>query len=266
MVLRLALLHLAPVVGDLAHNRRLVERAVAAAAEPGATWLITPELCITGYAFADAIGTDWIGEAPDAWTARLCRQVARLGVTVFLSHPERDPGTAALHNPVLVIAPDGRILGTHRKINTLPVGSEAWSTPGGLAAPIVVPPVGAVGIMVCADAYAPWIAKRLHAQGARLLVSAAAWAPGLHGPSGEWEQCTRDTGLPLLVCNRTGRDRVLDFTLGESVIVKDGERLLALQAPGSTVFTVDWDLDAERPVGPAQTRLLDCASAHGGDA
>ncbi|HEX5532100.1 MAG TPA: carbon-nitrogen hydrolase family protein [Methylomirabilota bacterium] len=259
MSLRWAFLHLAPVAGDLAHNRRLVESAVTTAAGLGATWLITPELCITGYSFADAIGTEWIREAPDAWTSDFCRLVARLGVTVFLSHPERDPGTGALHNSVLVIAPDGRVLGTHRKINTQPVGSEAWSTPGTLAAPIAVPPVGPVGILVCADAYSPWIAKSLRAQGARLLVSPAAWAPGLHGPSGEWEQCTRDTGLPLLVCNRTGRDRVLDFTPGESVVVKDGERLLALQAPGSTIFTVDWDLDSGLPTGRWYRRPLGAA-------
>ena len=257
--LRVAFLHLAPVAGDLAHNRKLVEAATTTAAGLGAAWVITPELCITGYTFADAIGTDWIREAPDAWTAGFCDTVARLGVAVFLSHPERDARAGTLHNSVLVIAPDGRIAGTHRKINTLPMGSEAWSTPGELGAPIVVEPVGPVGVLVCADAYSPWIAKSLHAQGARLLVSPAAWAPGLHGPNGEWEQCTRDTGLPMLVCNRTGRDRVLDFTPGESVVVKDGERLLALRAPDSTIFTVDWNLERERPEGPALTHPLECA-------
>ena len=259
MVLRLAFLHLAPIAGDLAHNRRLVEDAVTAAAELGAEWVITPELCITGYTFADAIGTDWIHEAPDVWTADLCRKIARLGVTVFLSHPERDARTGALHNSVFVVSPDGRIVGTHRKVNTLPVGSEAWSTPGESVAPIVVEPVGPVGILVCADAYSPWIAKSLHAQGARLLVSLASWAPGLHGPNGEWEQCTRDTGLPMLVCNRTGRDRVVDFTPGESVVVKDGERLLALRAPDSTIFTVEWDVETARPAGPPLTHRLECS-------
>jgi hypothetical protein len=55
-----------------------------------------------------------------------------------------------------------------------------------------------------------------------VLVSSAAWAPGLYGPNGEWEQYTRDTGLPLLVCNRSGPDLALTFTEAESVAVKDG--------------------------------------------
>lgn len=74
-----------------------------------------------------------------------------------------------------------------------------------------------------------------------MLVSAAAWAPGFHGPDGEWERCTSDTGLPLFVCNRTGLDRPLDFTRGESVVAKDGRRLLSLSSERSTIFLIDWD-------------------------
>jgi hypothetical protein len=62
--LRVALLHLAPYPGDLAYNRRLVETAVTTAAGSGAAWILTPELCISGYACADEIGTDWIVPPP----------------------------------------------------------------------------------------------------------------------------------------------------------------------------------------------------------
>lgn len=240
MTVRVALLHLAPIAGDVPHNRRLVETAVTAAAGSGADWIVTPEFCVCGFSFADRIGTDWILEQPDLWMTGFCRRVADLRVTVFLSHPERDARTARLHNSVFVIAPDGSILGTHRKISTLPVGSEAWSTPGDEVAPIAVPPVGRVGVLVCADAYSPWIAKRLEALGARLLISSAAWAPGLYGPNGEWERCTLDTGLPLLVCNRTGSDQTMSFSEAESVVLKDGRRLLSLRSERSAVFTIDW--------------------------
>ena len=85
----------------------------------------------------------------------------------------------------------------------------------------------------------------LKAQGAQLLVSAAAWGPGLHGPKGEWERCTRDTGLPLFVCNRTGIDRTLRFTAAESVIVKDGQRLLSFVSERSAVCLIEWDVETQ---------------------
>jgi 5-aminopentanamidase len=239
---RIAFLHLAPIPGDVASNRGLVERALVTAAGFGTDWILTPELCISGYQFADLIGTDWILPQPDPWMASLCRLAARLRVAVFLSHPERDRQTGKLYNTVFVISADGTIVGKHRKINPLRGGAESWSSPGQWLAPVPVHPVSSVGILICADAHSPGIAQSLQAQGAQLLISASAWGPGLYGPNGEWERCTRDTGLALLVCNRTGTDRSLSFTGAESVVVKDGRRILSFASDRSAIFTVEWDL------------------------
>ena len=239
---RIAFLHLAPMSGDVASNRRLVETAVVTAAGLGAHWVITPELCISGYEFADLIGTEWISPQPDLWMTDLCRLAARLRVAVFLSHPERDRETDKLYNTVFVISADGTIAGKQRKINTLRGGAESWSSPGEWLAPVPVHPLSGIGILICADAYSPRIAQSLKAQGAQLLVAAAAWGPSLYGPDGEWERCSRDTGLALLVCNRTGTDRTLSFTGAESVVVKDGRRILSFASEQSAIFTVEWDL------------------------
>ena len=62
------------------------------------------------------------------------------------------------------------------------------------------------------------------------------------GPSGEWEARTLHTGLPMIVCNRTGRDHESPLFGSESVVVDRGEKLLTFQAPQSTVFIVDCQL------------------------
>ncbi len=253
--LRIALLHLAPIPADLNGNRRLIERAISKAADAGATWIITPELVVCGYTFADRIGTDWIVSPPDPWITTVCRLAAQLRITVFLSHPERDGPSNALYNTVFVIAPDGAITGKHRKINTLRKGSEAWSSPGDRATPIPAPPVSRVGMLICADACSPSIPGSLRSQGAQLLISSAAWAPGYHGPQGEWERCTVVTGLPLVVCNRTGPDRTLDFTQAESVVVKDGRRLLSLSSERSVIFVTEWNVTAQDLATPAYQRI-----------
>jgi predicted amidohydrolase len=253
--LRIALLHLAPRPGDVAYNRRVIETAVTLAADLKASWIITPELSVSGYAFATEIGTDWILPQPDPWMQEFSHLVARLRVTVFLSAPERDPQSNKLYNSVFVIAPNGTLIGRHRKINTLRVGSESWSSPGDQAVPLPIAPFAGVGILICADAFSPAIAGSLKAQGAQVLVSPANWAPGLHGPNGEWERCTHDTGLPLLVCNRTGPDRTLDFTAAQSVVVKDGQRLLSLSSEESAVFIVEWNLRTQNLVTPQYQRV-----------
>ena len=254
--LRIAFLHLAPVPGDVTGNRLRLQNALQTAADNGADWVLTPELCTSGYAFASRIGTDWIEQQPDEWMRDFCRQVVQLGVTVFLSQAEKDPGTGRLHNSIFVIGPDGGIIGRHRKIQTLRVGSEAWSSPGGPIPPIMVPPLGPVGLLICADAYPAWIAKKLKEQGAEILVSAAAWGPGQYGPAGEWERCTRDTGLPLLVCNRTGMDGSLDFTHANSVIAVEGRRLLSMSSVLPAIFLIDWDVQTQRPFPQTPTKIV----------
>jgi len=247
-ICRIAFLHLAPEVGQIASNRALIARAILKAAEAGASWILTPELCVCGYAFPEAIGTEWILPQPDPWMQRMCDLAASLQVTLFLSHPDRDEQTGKLYNSVFAITPTGDIIGKHRKINVIPI-SEAWSTSGEAATPILVPPVR-VGVLICADAYSMRHSQSLKAQGAELLVSSAAWAPGEHGPNGEWEQCTRETGLPLLVCNRTGKDRTLDFTGAISGVFKGGERLLAFRSEHSAIFLIDWDWKNQNLASP----------------
>ena len=174
--LRIALLHLAPVPGDLTGNRRLVEKAVTAAARLGATWIITPELILTGYTFADSIGTEWILPQPDSWMSRISRLAAHLRVTLFLSCPEQDRKSRKFYNSLFVIASNGVLLGTHRKINTLRVGSEAWSTPGTQAVAIPVPPFRRIGMMICADA--------LYSGDRQQLTKPRGATPGLIGRMG----------------------------------------------------------------------------------
>ena len=246
--LRVAMLHLSPELADVAHNRVLAEKGLACAVEMGAQWVITPELFVTGYKFAERIGTDWILPQPDAWMQTFCSQVREYGVTVFLSHPERDLDGGLMYNTVFVIGPDGSIIGRHRKVKALR-GPEAWSSAGAEIVPIDCDGT-AVGVMICADAYRNDVAGILKDRGAEILVSPASWGPGDCGPLGEWEQRTLDTGLPIMVCNRSGWEADdLDFNEAVSVVAVNGERVLqAFCGEESAVLVFDWDLDSMAPL------------------
>lgn len=241
--IRVALLHLAPVTSQVAQNRALVEQATQMAAADGANWVVTPELCIPGYMFMKQIGTDWILPQPDDWMAKYCQLVKRLQLTVFLSHPERDPQTGKLYNTAFVINPDGKIVGKHSKIKALR-GAEGWSTAGTVIEPVECDGVK-VGIMVCADAYKNEVAQELRVKGAELFVSPVSWGPGQCAPDGEWEQRSLDNGVPIIVCNRSGQeDEELDYREAESVVAKEGRRLLEATSDRSVILSFDWDLES----------------------
>ena len=235
--LTVAFLHLAPELGALDRNRSLIEYGTRVAAEQGADWVLSGELVVPGYRFEPLIGTDWIAEQPDHWLRRLARLSSDFGVASFVSQPERDGTSGKLFNSLFVIGRNGQILGRHRKLNPTP-GSEDWASAGEPRGPVPVDGIK-IGLLVCADPYTALPALRLRDSGAQLLVSAAAWWPGEWGPKGEWEARTLDTGLSMIVCNRTGSDNGSRMFDSESVVVDRGEKLLALGAPESTVFTVD---------------------------
>jgi predicted amidohydrolase len=238
---KVGLLHLAPVLGALDANRALIEAGTRAAAGLGARWIVSGELIVPGYGFAPMLGTEWIGAQPDAWMRRLAELGAKLGVVSFVSHPERDRSSGRLFNSLFVIGRDGRLLGRQRKLHPTPV-SEAWASEGELGRPVRIDGLR-VGLLVCADAYRAEPALSLRDAGAQLLVSSAAWWPGEWGPNGEWEARTRDTGLPMIVCNRTGHDGESRMIGAESVIVDRGVKRLTLRAADSTVFVVECLID-----------------------
>ncbi|MCA0302793.1 MAG: carbon-nitrogen hydrolase family protein [Proteobacteria bacterium] len=233
----LALLHLAPRPGDLDDNRRRIDSAALAAAAAGARLVVTPELALSGYGFRDLIGTGWIAAGQTerlAWAAGLAR---RSKAFLLLGTPEA--ADAALFNSLLLFAPDGTRLGGHRKVNALRVGSESWSTPGDRATVLEAPGIGRLGLAICADLYSRRLVAETAAPGIDLLVSGAAWAPGHHGPDGEWERASADTGRPVVVCNRTGPDS-MDFTGARSVVAAGGAIAFeyAEAAPATLLF--DW--------------------------
>jgi len=243
--LRIALLHLAPVLGDREGNCHRVAEGLRQAAKAGAQWVLTPELCLSGYQFQEPMGTDWIRPFPDPATLALLALAKELRLTLFLGHAERDPHTERCHNSLFVLGPEG-CGGVHRKIHVVPV-AETWANPGTTLAPVELT-THRVGLLICADAYTPALAKGLEEQGAQILLSAAAWSPFPHGPEGAWEARSRETGLPLVVCNRTGKDLSLDFSEAESGVYVDGQKSFGHHGE-EALLLVDWELEEGRLAG-----------------
>ena len=233
----IALLHLAPEPGEIERNLHALDTAVRGAARRGAVLAVTPELALSGYGFRDRIGTAWIERDQPALLRRVSGLAREAGLFLALGLPLAEGG--ALYNGLLVLAPDGGELGRHRKINVLRVGSESWSMPGDRPTVLTLEGLGRVGLFICADMYSERLVRETAGLGCDLLLSAAAWAPGEHGPNGEWERASQATGRPVLVCNRTGRD-ILDFTGACSVAAVDGALASRHASLEATTVLVDW--------------------------
>ena len=132
---------------------RAVASFVERAAARGATHLVTPEMILTGYhaSFSQAERDRAVEEVVRP-AARRARLTLMLGAGTFVS-----PSGRRLRKPlnqVLVIGPDGDIVGAHSK--TIPTGSDLkWSTRGRPSDLKVFRSGGLVfGCLICNDFWA----------------------------------------------------------------------------------------------------------------
>ncbi|MEM9255266.1 MAG: carbon-nitrogen hydrolase family protein [Pseudomonadota bacterium] len=253
--IRVALWHAAPVLAevesDLDANTAALIEAMSVAAEHDVSLFITPELALTGYQFADAIGLEWMRRGRDRWVGRIQQAADDFNLGLVLGHVE---WAAAGHryNTAYVFSPEGKLLGKHRKINTIP-GAEDWSTASREPPALVSLDGVRLGVLLCADAWNPRHAQSLADRGVELIVSPANWWPGEYGPGDTWEDRVAETGVPMLVNNRTGKERALDMSQAQSVFVVpnrgESETLLVHQSRENRLLLLDIEVFERRLLG-----------------
>lgn len=239
--MKVALLHADLKYTDPAENLRILQGMSDHALSFSPNLIMMPELALSGYEFRKEIGTDWIEQGVAEafeWFKAFAREHR---VAVLVGSPTYDPEAKTFGNTATLIDETGEIKGWHHKISVLP-GSESWAEKGRTADPI--PWNGLkIGVLICADMYTETIVSHLAQQGAEVILSPANWSQGEHAPNGEWEERSKETGLTVVVCNRTGKEDEMDFRGSVSAVVVDGERKLVYDAPEAAVLCAEFDDD-----------------------
>lgn len=243
--IRIALLHFAPRYDSVSDNVAMLKRLFLKAVELQPDLILTPELAVSGYEFCEVLGKEWIKADGPIILEKFSRLARDHQVALVLGIPSYEAESDKYYNAAIFINEQGQVLGAHHKILVLP-GAEAWSSPGAEIKPVAWRN-HKIGLLICADAYRENIAAELAQQGAQVLISPAAWAPGEHGPNGEWEQRSKDTGLPLLVCNRTGQGALVNFEGSSSVVVVAGRRVFEYSDQKPAILTVEVNAENWQP-------------------
>jgi predicted amidohydrolase len=142
---------------------------------PNIDVVVAPELYIDGL---DPMNLAALGETiPGPLTDLFCAKAAEYGFWfVPGSMIEVVPGEEGFYNTTMLISPQGEIVLKHRKM-FIPRPMEP-SKPGREFAVYEAPGIGRVGLMICADAHVPEVARNLTMLGAELILKPAlqpAW-------------------------------------------------------------------------------------------
>ncbi|HWR38615.1 MAG TPA: carbon-nitrogen hydrolase family protein [Patescibacteria group bacterium] len=244
--MRVALLHLDVSGGPEERNLTQLQYGLNLAAQAGADWVITPETAVQGYFFTQKDRPFQIPVQPSPVLQPIREAAAAYQLTLFLGCAEQDETTGNYYNSCLVIGSGGEVIGRHRKLRS-PGGAEAWATQGRDVTPVACAQMKA-GILVCADAYFAENAKTLKQKEAEVIIVPAAWPPGHCGgpPEHAWERCSRESGLPVWVCNQTGNQERMDLSQAQSAVLVDGTMELAYSGLQPAALLFDWDTEKKQ--------------------
>lgn len=164
--MRLALLQMEAIAGEVDRNIALIEEAAERAAGLRADLLLAPELAVTGYGAGDAIRD--LAEPPDGPQAhRLAEISARLGIGLAVGFAERDGAT--VWNAALLFD-RGRLLQCYRKRQLWGPYEKALFAASRTRSPPVEIAGLKVGLAVCYDIEFPETARALALAGAELIL------------------------------------------------------------------------------------------------
>ncbi len=163
-----------PVFGDVGANLGLIERAVRDAAGAGAALLVLPELCTTGYMFADRAEAKLLAETVTGPTvAALAALAAEFQMHLIAGIAERDG--EQLFNSAVLIGPHG-LIGTYRKVHLWDQENAVFE-PGNVGLPVFDTDLGKLGLLICYDLWFPEASRALVLQGAEVICVPTNWVP-----------------------------------------------------------------------------------------
>jgi len=248
------------VARDLDDCERALEEALAAVAEAaaiGADLVVLPECSYPAYVLADP-ATD-VSIRPDAELEQLFgAAAAERGIWLAVGLAQGwQPGARDARNAALIFGPDGTVhLRTAKRL--LWDFDSQWFAPGGMADPVSWPhsagdEASSIGMLVCADARMPEIARSLAVGGARLILDPTAWVAtgretaSLQNLQPEYLMSVRalENGVWIAASDKVGMERGAVVYAGQScVIAPDGSVAAIASTDEPEIVWADIDLAA----------------------
>ena len=229
-------------------------RLIGDAAAAGAKVILFPEAFVVGYpkglgyglvvGARDAAGREefriYLDAAigvPGPQTLRLGEAAAAHRAYVVIGVIERDAGT--LYCSVLFFAPDGVLLGKHRKL--MPTASErlVWGFGDGSTLPVFDTPLGRIGSAICWENYMPLLRTAMYAKGVEIWCAPTAdgretWLASMRHIAVEGRcfvlscnQFARRSDYPADYATHFGDDPQTVVTNGGSCIIDPFGKILA---------------------------------------
>jgi predicted amidohydrolase len=222
-VVRVACIQMRPQVGEAELNVRRSLELLSGAVAGGASLVVLPELCNSGYVF-DSRAEAWASaeEVPGGETCRAWEELCRRhGIHLVAGIAERSG--SRLFNSSVVFGPEGYV-GTFRKVH-LWNRENLFFEPGDLGFPVFQTPIGRIGTFICYDGWFPESYRECASRDADIICVPTNWVPIPGQAEDQPAMATilcmanaHSNSVYVAAADRVGTERDQPF-IGQSVIV-----------------------------------------------
>lgn len=228
--MRLALYQANSPAGDISAGLKVVEQALADAAQVHADMLTMPEIFIPGYASTTAT-------KPEGWDdvhARLSEMCAKhkVALTIGLAEYETD----AVYNSAYTFDADGEVICKYRKIQLFGEDEKALYKPGNRYETFEYKGVK-FGVLICYDVEFPEHVRALANRGVEVILGPTAnMMPYVNSNLIMIPSRALENGLTIVYANYCGSEAHLDYVGLSTICGPDGYSIASKgQSPGLIV-------------------------------
>ena len=268
---RVGVVQAAPIAFDRQRTLEKTRDLAVDAAGRGARLIVFPEAFVSGYPrgvdFGARVGSrtaegreffrkywDSSVDVPGPATEFLGTAAQEANAYIVIGVVERDGGT--LYCSVLFFAPDGHLMGKHRKLMPTAAERVAWGQGDGSTMPVFDTPIGRLGAVICWENYMPLLRMHMYSKGIQIYCAPTA------DDRDTWLATMRHIALEgrcfVLGCNQfavrgdypadypaiQGNDPAMVMSRGGSCIIDPLGRILAgPEFDRPTILVADLDLD-----------------------
>lgn len=228
-----------PKLLDVHHNLDIAQQLAFEAAGKGAAVVVLPELCTSGYVLRSPHEASTCAQTATGYQTEAFIPIAKkFNTHIVFGFVELKEGN--LYNSAAIVGPQG-LVGTCQKHNLW--GSDfMWATPAENLTPVIVSRAGRLGVLICRDVLNNYRDSykffqennRYYKKGSVDTIALLTnWGDDYGYPDSSWVELAEETGANIVVSNRVGKERDMNYKGGSCVI----DRKLKVWTHGSNFIS-----------------------------
>lgn len=223
-----AAVQFAPMILEINENLTMVLRMTFEAAQKGAKIIVLPELCVSGVSLQNSSEASQCAQTLDGAQTQAFTQIAKkFDCTIVFGYVQYHDGL--FYNSAAIVDNRG-IIGNVQKHNLWGPDS-LWATSSQEQFPNVMAHGLRLGTLICRDAMNKYRDSSPNSGGPNfygnnsvdVIALCTSWGSGYGYPDIAWVDLRESTGANVIVSNRVGVDRDLEFKGGSAILSRDGD-------------------------------------------